>query len=134
MNSNLRSKWQLRIATLVIFMIGFIAGALAMNIYRGRPWSFSRANARGGFEQMLDRLNLTSEQRTQVDAIFDDAREQLTGLRKESEPRFREVRTHIDDQLKSILTPEQWEQYRQMTDEFRRNRPHRGPRRERTRH
>jgi Spy/CpxP family protein refolding chaperone len=128
MDSNVRNKWQVRLATLIVFVIGFIAGGLAMNIYRGPQWSSSRANARGGFEQMLDKLNLTQDQRAQVNGIFEDARKQLTELRKESEPKFREVRKNTDARLQTVLTPEQWEQFQQMTD--RRNRSHGRPRRE----
>jgi Spy/CpxP family protein refolding chaperone len=122
MDSNPKSKWQVRIAVVIIFVVGFIAGALALNIYRGRQWPPSRALGRGGFEQMLDRLNLSAEQRTQVRAIFDDARTELTQLRKESGPKFREVRERTDERLQSVLTPEQWEQFQQVTNESREKR------------
>ncbi|MEK6287025.1 MAG: periplasmic heavy metal sensor [Acidobacteriota bacterium] len=128
MDSNAKSKWQVRLAVLLLFVVGFIAGGLAMNIYRSRQWS-PRAGGRGGFEQMLDKLNLTSDQRTEISGIFEDARKQLTELRKESEPRFRDVRKNTDERLQSVLTPEQWEQFQQMTDR-RRNRTGGRPRRE----
>src|SRR5438132_1513933 len=115
MDSSARSKWQVRLAVLLLFVVGFIAGALAMNIYRARHWS-PRSGGRGGFEQMLDRLNLTQDQRTQVGEIFEGARNQLAELRKESEPKFREVRKNTDERLQSVLTPEQWEQFQQMTN------------------
>lgn len=120
MDSSTRSKWQVRLAVLILFVVGFIAGALAMNMYRGRQLS-PRAGGRGGFEQMLDRLNLTQDQRTQVRDIFEEARRQLAELRRESEPRFREVRKNTDERLQSVLTPEQWEQFQEMTS--RRGRP-----------
>jgi len=104
-----------------------MAGALAMNMYRARQWP-PRPGGRGGFEQMLDRLNLTQDQRTQVGEIFDDARKQLAELRRDSEPKFREVRKNTDERLQSVLTPEQWEQFQQITS--RRNRPYGRPRRE----
>jgi periplasmic protein CpxP/Spy len=122
MDGSARSKWQVRLAVLILFVVGFLAGALAMNIYRARQRP-PRAGGRGGFEQMLDRLNLTQDQRTQVGAIFEDARTQLTELRRESEPKFREVRKNTDERLQSVLTPEQWEQFQQITS--RRNRPYR---------
>jgi Spy/CpxP family protein refolding chaperone len=127
MDSNSKSKWQVRFAVVILFVVGFVAGALAMNLYRARQWS-PRAGGRGGFEQMLDRLNLTQDQRTQVDGIFDEARKQLAELRKGSEPKFREVRKSTDEQLQSVLTAEQWEQFQQMTS--RRGRAYGRPRRE----
>lgn len=127
MDSRARGKWQVRLAVLILFVVGFVAGALTMNLYRSRQWS-PRGGGRGAFEQMLDRLNLTQDQRTQVSGIFEEARKQLTELRKESEPKFREVRKDTDERLQSVLTPEQWEQFQQMTE--RRNRPHGRSRRE----
>ena len=121
MDSRAGSKWQVRLAILILFVIGFIAGGLAMNLYRSRQWSL-RGGERGAFGQMLDRLNLTQDQRTQVSGIFEDARKQLTELRKESEPKFREVRKNTDERLQSVLTPEQWEQFQQMTDKRNRSR------------
>jgi Spy/CpxP family protein refolding chaperone len=125
MDSNPRSKWQIRCAVVLIFVVGFIAGALALNIYRVRQRPPSRGPGRGGFEQMLDRLNLSAEQRTQVGEIFDDARAELTQLRKDSGPRFREVRERTDGRLQAVLTTEQWEQFQRMTNESRERRPHR---------
>ena len=127
MDSSARSKWQVRLAVLLLFVVGFIAGALAMNIYRARQRP-PRAGGRGGFEQMLDRLNLTQDQRMQVGEIFEDARKQLAELRKDSEPKFREVRKNTDERLQSVLTPEQWEHFQQMTS--RRGGPFGRPRRE----
>jgi Spy/CpxP family protein refolding chaperone len=115
MDSSARSKWQVRLAVVLLFVVGFMAGALAMNIYRSRHWS-PRSGGRGGFEQMLDRLNLTQDQRTQVGEIFEDARKQLAEVRKDSEPKFREVRKNTDERLQSVLTPDQWEQFQQMTN------------------
>lgn len=122
MDSNARSKWQVRLAVLILFVVGFIAGGMTMNLIRSRQWP-PRGGGRGAFEQILDKLNLTQDQRTQVSGIFEDARKQLTNLRKESEPKFREVRKNTDDRLQSVLTPEQWDQFQQMTE--RRNRPRR---------
>ena len=126
MNSSSSSKWQVRLAVLLLFVVGFIAGGLAMNIYRGRQGP-PRTGGRGGFEQMINRLDLTPDQRTQVNEIFEDARKQLSELRKESEPRFREVRKNTDERLQTVLTPEQWDQFQQMTVRRRQHdRPRRG--------
>ena len=127
MDSRARSTWQVRLAVLILFVVGFIAGGLSMNLYRSRHWS-PRVGGRGEFEQMLDKLNLTQDQRTQVSGIFEDARKQLTELRKASEPGFREVRKNTDERLQSVLTSDQWEQFRQLTD--RRNRSRGRSRRE----
>lgn len=122
MNST-KSKWQVRLAVFLIFVLGAIAGALATNIYRERRLASSAMGMRGGgFERMLDKLNLTADQRAEVSVIFDDARARLTELRNESQPRFREVRKQTDERLQSVLTQEQWEQFKQMMNESRKRR------------
>ena len=124
MDSRTKSKWQVRLATLIIFAIGFIAGGLAMNFYRDHRRTTDFQSMRGGFTRVIERLDLTPEQKTQVDAIFDEARAQLTEIRKESGPKYREVRKQTDERLKAVLTPEQWEQFQQIMKEGRHRRRH----------
>jgi len=116
-NAN-KSKWRMRIAALVIFVLGFSAGALAFTAYRA--WSRSHAEVRGnGFDEMLDQLQLNSDQKTQVHQILSDTRQQLQALRKESEPKFAEIRQRTDERLQKVLTPEQWTKFQQRRDEMR---------------
>ncbi|HEV2884737.1 MAG TPA: hypothetical protein VGW36_07765 [Pyrinomonadaceae bacterium] len=117
MNTN--SKWQVRLAAVIIFVLGFSAGALAFNAYQ--KWSRTRAEStrHQRFEQMLDRLQLSSEQKTQVHQILGETREQLQALRKESEPRFDTIRQQADERLQKVLTPAQWTQFQQERDAMR---------------
>jgi Spy/CpxP family protein refolding chaperone len=124
METSGKNKWQIRFAVLIIFVVGFVAGALAMNFYRARPSPPSSASMQGRLDRIIDRLGLTPEQESQVRAIFDDARMQLTEIRNESEPKFREVRRRTDERLQAVLKPEQWDQFQQMKDEFKGRRPH----------
>lgn len=120
METSSKSKWQIRLAVLLIFVIGFIAGALAMSIYRDkvRAGLSSRGGRSGfGFERVMSRLNLSSEQETQVKDIFDDARSKLIELRKESGPKFGDVRRETDERLRAVLSPQQWEQFQQIVNE-----------------
>ena len=121
MNINSKSKWQVRLAALLIFVIGFAGGALAINAYQ--KWSRS-PDSRGGdraarFEAMLDRLQLSNDQKTQVKQILDETRQQLAALRKESEPRFNTIRQQADERLQKVLSPEQWKQFQQERDSMR---------------
>ncbi|HKX28532.1 MAG TPA: periplasmic heavy metal sensor, partial [Blastocatellia bacterium] len=117
-------QWQVRIAVLLIFAMGFAAGALSWNIYRSRH-SFTRPDG-DRFDQVLDRLQLTAEQRAQVDQILSDARSRLIELRKQSEPGRQEIRQQTDQRLQSVLTPDQWEQFRQARETMRGRRRDRG--------
>jgi hypothetical protein len=113
-----KNKWQIRGAAAIIFVLGFTAGILALNVYRG--W------VRGGgpgredrFEQLSNRLQLNADQKTKVQQILGDTREQLRALRKESEPRVTEIRQKTDERLQQVLTPDQWQRFQQMRNETR---------------
>lgn len=118
-----KNRWQVRIAALIIFVLGFAAGILALNVYRG----FARQrDPRDRFEQMAERLQLSGDQKTKVQEIFTDTREQLRAVRRESEPKMDEIRRHADGRLQTVLTPEQWQQFQSLRDEMRQRRGGRG--------
>lgn len=104
------------------------AGALAFNAYQS--WARASAPERRGehehFERVFDQLQLTGEQKTQVQQIMSDARAQLSAVRKESEPRLAEVRRQTDERLRQTLTPEQWQQFQQLKDSMRSRKRGRG--------
>jgi Spy/CpxP family protein refolding chaperone len=114
-----KSKWQVRLAALLIFVLGVAAGALALNGYQRWSRSHAEATRQQRFEQTLDRLQLNADQTTQVHQILAETREQLKNLRKESEPRFDTIRQQADERLQKVLTPEQWKQFQQERDEMR---------------
>ncbi len=111
-----KSKWQIRVAAIVIFLLGFAAGALALNAYKRWDRSGAEASRRDGFERMLESLQLNADQKTQVHQILGDTRQQLHALRKESEPRVGEIRRQADERLQKVLTPDQWRQFQQERD------------------
>ena len=113
-----KNRWQVRIAAVIIFLLGFAAGGLALNAYRG--WARGAGPTREDrFEQISKRLELNSDQKTKVQQILGDAREQLRALRKESEPRVDTIRQQTDQRLQQILTPDQWQRFQQMRNEMR---------------
>jgi Spy/CpxP family protein refolding chaperone len=130
MDMSTKRKWQVRAAALILFLLGFTAGALAFNGYQ--RWARNRpaTDRQGRFEQMLDSLQLNAEQKTQVHQILSDTREQLRNLRKETEPRYDEIRKQADERLQKVMTAEQWQKFQQARSEMRnRGRRGRGPER-----
>lgn len=122
MAEKIRSKWQVRGAVVAIFVLGFVAGMLALHAY-GR-WAHRHA-PENRFDQMAMRLQLNDDQKTKVQQIFSDTRQQLQNMRKESEPRVNDIRQQADQRLQQVLTPEQWQKFQQMRNE---GRGRRGPR------
>ena len=123
MNNVSKNRWQVRIAASIIFVLGFAAGILALDVYRG--WARNRTPG-DRFEQLSDRLQLNADQKTKVQQILGDSREQLRAVRKESEPKMNEIRHEADGRLQTVLTPEQWQKFQSIRDEMRQRRGGRG--------
>jgi len=120
MNNVTNNRWQVRVAAVIIFVLGFTAGILALNVYRG--WAHRGPGTDGDrFDRLAERLQLTADQKPKVQEIFSDTREQLRAVRQETEPRMQEIRRQADGRLQTVLTPEQWQQFQRIRDE-------RGPR------
>jgi Spy/CpxP family protein refolding chaperone len=117
MNKIARTKWQVRGVALVIFFLGFTSGILTLNAIH---WVRARANNERGdrFEQLATRLQLNADQKTKVQQIFGDTRQQLQALRRESEPRVNDIRQQTDQRMQQVLTPDQWQKFQQMRDEM----------------
>ena len=124
MNITTKNRWQVRLIAAIIFALGFTTGILAVNLYR----SLARnVTPRDRFEQLSDRLQLNADQKVKVQQIFSDTREQLRGLRKESEPKVADIRRQADEKMQQVLTPEQWKQFQSMRDDMRQKRGRGGP-------
>jgi Spy/CpxP family protein refolding chaperone len=115
----IKNRWSVRLGVIAIFLLGFLAGALTINLYQN---NFSTAASRGRryrFDRIITQLDLSQEQKTKVEKILSDARVQLRELRKETQPRMSQVREQIHEQIKEVLTPEQWQKFQQIMEERR---------------
>ena len=117
MDTPSRNKWQVRGVAILIFLLGFTAGMLALGAYRA--WARRAQSPSDRFEQLATRLQLNADQKTKVQQIFGDTRQQLQALRKESEPRVNDIRQQTDQQMQQVLTPDQWNQFQQLRNEMR---------------
>lgn len=115
-----RNTWLVRAVAVAIFVLGFAAGALAPRAYRAWVRGDAQEARADRIKGMSEDLKLTPEQETQVRQILGDTRSQLQALRKESEPRFDEIRRQADERMRQVLTPEQWEQFQKTRGEGRR--------------
>jgi len=125
-------KWRVRLSIVAIFLLGFVAGGLAVNLYRPGKANTPAAPQpgqphRGGFEAMLKSLNLSDQQKEQVDQILGDTRQRLAEIHRASEPQVAEIRKQTRERLKTVLTEDQWSQFQQHIKEReeRMDRPHR---------
>ncbi|HNU08682.1 MAG TPA: hypothetical protein PKO33_13020 [Pyrinomonadaceae bacterium] len=119
MNTDNKSKWQLRFATLSIFLIGFAAGAFALNAFNLWFGASKGPSRREKYETVFSGLGLTEEQKSGVEKIFADTRENIQRMRQESEPRLQEIRAQHDEKLQQILTPDQWSTFQRERENIR---------------
>jgi hypothetical protein len=128
MESKTNSQTKARLIVVSVFVIGFAAGALALNLYQQLSRSSERNTPHNGTEFLLKRMNdkvgLASDQQEQIKKILDETADKYKDIRKEMdpvvkpfEPRFNTVRQESRDRIRALLTPEQLPKYEQMVQE-----------------
>ena len=74
MDSNTNSQTKARVIVVSVFVIGFVAGALALNLYQRLTSSSNKDMPRNGTEFLIRRMNdkvgLTSAQQEQIKRIL----------------------------------------------------------------
>lgn len=111
MNVESRSKWQIRLATLSIFLLGFVAGAFAINAYHLWFGARKQPTRHERFEEVFNQIGATDAQKAEIQKTVGETREKIQAMRQESEPRLQEIRRQNDERMQQILTPEQWQKF-----------------------
>ena len=125
MESSTNSQSKARLIVVSVFVIGFAAGALSLNLYQQLNPSSKREGPRGGAEVLLRKMNdevgLASDQQEQIKKIIDETREKYRAVREEMDPaikpfesKFNAVRQESRDRIRALLTPEQLPKYEKM--------------------
>ena len=128
MESKSKSQSKARVIVVSVFMIGFAAGALALNLYQQLTASKGKDGPRNGTEVLIRRMNekvgLSSDQQEQIKKILDETNDKYREIRKDLEPRikdfeprFNAVRQESRDRIRGLLTSEQLPKYEQMVTE-----------------
>jgi Spy/CpxP family protein refolding chaperone len=114
--SSRKRDWQVRLAALAIFLLGFAAGALSLTVYD--QLQAGGHESRGKFSEIFDELELTEGQRERVDVILGDARAEIEAIRKEEAAQFQQMRERVDVRLEDVLTPEQLVEFKRLRAEW----------------
>ena len=121
------NKNKARLIVLSIFIIGFAAGALSMNLYESLM-NTSKDKHRKPQEVILkkidERVNLNSEQQARIKEILGETSEQYKQIRtdmdpklKEFEPRFAEVRRKSRERIRAELSESQLPEFEKLLEE-----------------
>jgi hypothetical protein len=104
-----RRAWYVGMALLIVtFVAGALSGAAAVRVLSARdvPAATPRGHQDGAAD-LFERLDLTADQRGQVEEILDRRRERMTELWSEHRPRLRAVVDSARYEIRGILTPAQ---------------------------
>jgi Spy/CpxP family protein refolding chaperone len=103
---------------------GLLAGSLAAQAQETTTTNAPAAgHVRGhdGFDQFAKRFDLTAQQETKVKAAFENFRQQVRALQKETtltpaekRAKAKELRAGLTAQLKTIMTPQQFAKWQEM--------------------
>jgi hypothetical protein len=126
MTGNL-SKNKARLIVVAIFVIGFTAGALSMNLYQRLTTAGNRRDEKPPVfitRKIDERVNLSSEQQARIKSILEETFDQYSEIRKdmdpklkEFEPRFQEVRRKSRERIRAELTESQLPGYEKLMEE-----------------
>jgi Spy/CpxP family protein refolding chaperone len=116
------NTWKVIFATVVIFGAGVVTGALVVKYAAQTPVHQSRQGGAGGnrlqpisaggirieFLRRVERdLNLTLDQREQIDKIISASQERSKKLMEPIQPKIREELQQTREQFRAVLNPEQ---------------------------
>ena len=101
MESKTSSQAKARLLIAAVFVIGFAAGALSLNLYQkftsGKANGVDPRDRAAVFIQRMDeKANLTETQRGQVREILDGARDKYSDIRKKMEPCVKDLESQFD--------------------------------------
>jgi hypothetical protein len=92
---------------IMTFVAGALAGAATMQVLGADEAPKLRRASSQTSPDLLDVLNLTTEQRMQVDAILERRRAQMEAFWDEHRPALRSIADSARVELRSVLTMEQ---------------------------
>jgi Spy/CpxP family protein refolding chaperone len=129
MTQGLESLGRIRLQGIALLLVAFVAGGLTGAAIEHRrsapppPMGPPGPLEPGRLPPGLERLDLTTEQRSRIMAILDQARPRTDSIFREAMPRVRAVMDGVRDSIRTVLTEEQRKEF----DEVTRNRPVGGP-------
>lgn len=128
MESKPTSQNKARLIVLAVFVIGFAAGALSLNLYERFTSSGRNRDPRDRttfiIGKMDDKMGLSADQQSRIREILEttaqkyiDIRKKMEPFVKEFEPQFDTVRQESREQIRTVLNEKQLPKYQEMVDE-----------------
>jgi hypothetical protein len=103
------------LAIAALFCVGVLVGILGTNLFYlheiRQPGGLARLGTRWLARSLDRRLDLSAEQRRQVDAILADAAHEAAALRRAFTPPMLEILERARRRIAAVLNPEQREKF-----------------------
>lgn len=135
------------LSVVAVFIVGVAIGIVSTHLFYAqqfrRPGGPPGLMGRTFVDRLEGHLDLTADQRRQIDAILERSHAKAESLRHEMQPRLEQLFETTGAEIEAILTPEQREKFRQLRESQRGRmdrflgpgdgrglpgrRPHRGP-------
>jgi hypothetical protein len=120
------SQAKARLIVLAVFVIGFVAGALSINLFQRITGAGVTQSAESPkdrhFKELKERLHLTQDQETQISAIVNHTYTEYNQISQEVDPKINAARQSCRDKIRAVLTPQQLPTFEEMVREHDRER------------
>ena len=113
MGQMIEPRTKVGFAFLIVFLLGFAAGALSLSAYRHRVDPARQAIWAGKFnreryvQELTEAVRLQPEQMGALNAALDETRDEFLALRKRLQPQFEEVRQRARQRIRGVLNVDQ---------------------------
>jgi hypothetical protein len=108
-------RWKAGLMVVVIFVLGFIAGAMVPDLMSRPPDGPPPRGPHGGpdqfMKQLTQELSLTPEQGRAIGQVLAETKGEFDRLQHEFRPRFKEIRGRSRDRIRAALNPDQKAKY-----------------------
>jgi Spy/CpxP family protein refolding chaperone len=111
-------RWIAILSVTGLFVIGILIGSLGTHLYYAHRLLTPDGPPGWGGRLFMDRLearlNLTSEQRREIDRILEESHARAESFRESMGPKVRALMEETHERVTAVLTPEQREQFEEM--------------------
>lgn len=116
MTPGVKVKIRIWSALVAIFILGCVTGVALSGLYRDRV-NASNPSSILYIENLRRELNLTEEQTKQVQMIVDQTGNEYRRFRAELKPRYETTRQNARNQIRTLLNPEQQQEYNRLLEQ-----------------
>lgn len=114
----LNNKQKAQLIIIAAFVLGIVVGASGQYLVLYKSLSKPASSSQEMLDSLTRDVNLTNDQRSQVEQIINDSQVKYQELRNQTRPQYDAVRNETRKRVSAILSPEQQLLYDQRNREL----------------